>query len=66
MPDNTIAQAYIQIKPSMEGMSSELKKALGEEGEQGAKSFGSGYAYGLQKVGFAATAAVGAAAQRTV
>lgn len=62
MPNNTIGEAYIQIKPSMEGLSDEVKKALGDAGESGSSSFGSKFAGGLKTAGVVAGAAVSAAA----
>ena len=62
MPNNTIGEAYIQIKPSMEGVSSEIEKAMGDAGASSSSSFGSKFASGLKTVGVAASAAVGAAA----
>ena len=35
MPNNTIGEAYIQIKPSMEGVSGEIEKAMGGAGAAG-------------------------------
>lgn len=62
MPNNTIGEAYIQIKPSMEGVSSEIEKAMGDAGASSSSSFGSKFASGLKTVGVAAGAAIGAAA----
>ena len=63
MPDNnTIGSAYIQIKPSTEGISSEIEKALGDAGEAGSSSFGSKFASGVKIAGAAAGAAISAAA----
>lgn len=61
MPGNTIGEAYIQIKPSMEGLSDEVKKALGDAGESGSSSFGSKFSSGLKIAGAAAGAALTAA-----
>ena len=61
MPNNTIGEAYIQIKPSMEGLSDEVKKALGDAGESGSSSFGSKFSSGLKVAGAAAGAALTAA-----
>lgn len=60
--DRTIAEAYIQIKPSMDGVTGEIKEAMGEAGTSGSASFGSAFADGIAKVGAVASAAVGAAA----
>ena len=61
MPNNTIGEAYIQIKPSMEGMSGEIEKALGDAGSAGSSSFGSKFSSGLKIAGAAAGAALTAA-----
>lgn len=60
MPNN-IGEAYIQIKPSMEGVSGEIEKALGDAGESGSSAFGSKFAGGLKTVGKVAGAALTAA-----
>ena len=65
MPDNTIGEAYIQIKPSMEGISSELEQALGGAGSAGAKSFGGGFSSALSSIGKVGAAAVGMATAAT-
>ena len=57
----TIGEAYLQIRPSMEGVPGEIEEALGEAGGNGARSFGSAFSTGLAAVGGAAVAAVGAA-----
>lgn len=57
----TIGEAYLQIKPSMEGMQGDLEQAMGEAGQSGASSFGSAFSAGLKAVGGVAIAAVGAA-----
>ena len=58
----TIGEAYLQIRPSMEGVKGELEKAMGDAGASSSSSFGSKFASGLKTVGVAASAAVGAAA----
>ena len=62
MPE-TIAEAYVQIKPSMEGISSELESALGSAGSSGASSFSSGFSSALSGLGKVGAVAVGAATQ---
>lgn len=63
MPNNnTIGEAYIQIKPSTEGISGELQKAMGDAGESGSSSFGSAFASGIKKIGAVSSAVIGAAA----
>lgn len=61
MPENTIGEAYLQIKPSMEGISGEISRAMGDEGEKASSSFGSSFASGLKKLGTVALAATTAA-----
>lgn len=39
----TIATAYVQITPSMQGVQGELSKALGDEGKSAGSAFGSGF-----------------------
>lgn len=67
MPNNTIGEAYLQIKPSMDGISKDIQQAMGDAGSKGSSSFGSAFASGLKKLGTvalsvtaAATTAVGA------
>ncbi len=57
----TIGEAYLQIRPSTEGMAGDIDRAMGEAGGRGASSFGSAFSTGLKAVGGAALAAVGAA-----
>lgn len=57
----TIGEAYLQIKPSMEGIQGDLEQAMGEAGQSGASSFGSAFSAGLKAVGGVAIAAVGRA-----
>lgn len=64
MPE-TIAEAYIQIKPSMEGVSGELEQALGGAADSSAKSFGSKFSSTLSTLGKVGAAAVGAATAAT-
>lgn len=58
---NTIATAYVQIKPSMEGVQGELSQAFGEEGESAGNTFGGKFAGALKAASGAAVVAVGAA-----
>ena len=58
----TIGEAYLQIKPSMEGVKGEIESAMGEAGASGSASFGSAFGKGLSAMAGVATAAVGAAA----
>ena len=43
MANNTIAQAYVQIMPSMEGVQNNLNNELGEAGKSAGQSFSSGF-----------------------
>ena len=64
MPE-TIAEAYVQIKPSMEGISSDLEQALGGAADSSAKSFGSNFSSALASFGKVGAAAVGVATAAT-
>lgn len=59
---NTIGEAYLQIRPSMEGVKGEIESAMGDAGSAGSSSFGSAFASGIGAVTKVTTAAVGAAA----
>ena len=59
---NTIGEAYLQIKPSMEGIQGEIESAMGDAGKSGSSSFGSAFASGIGAVTKVTAAAVGAAA----
>ena len=54
---NTIATAYVQIKPSMEGVQGELSQAFGEEGVTAGSAFGGKFATALKVASGAATIA---------
>lgn len=58
----TIGEAYLQIKPSTEGMGKDIERAMGDAGESGGASFGSAFASSIGAVAKGVTAAVGAAA----
>lgn len=58
----TIGEAYLQIKPSMEGVKGELEQAMGDAGASSSSSFGSAFASGIGVVTKAVTSAVGVAA----
>ena len=58
----TIGEAYLQIKPSMEGIKGDLEQAMGEAGASSSSSFGSAFASGLGFVTKATVAAVTGAA----
>ena len=61
MPNNTIGEAYLQIKPSMDGISKDIQQAMGDAGSKGSSSFGSAFASGLKKLGTVALSATAAA-----
>lgn len=61
MADNTIGTAYLQIRPSMEGVKGELEQAMGDAGKSGSSSFGSAFSSGISAVAKATTAALGTA-----
>lgn len=58
----TIGEAYLQIKPSTEGMGKDIERAMGDAGESGGATFGSAFASSIGAVAKGVTAAVGAAA----
>ena len=58
----TIGEAYLQIRPSMEGVKGELEEAMGKAGASSSSSFGEKFASGLKAAGAVTAAAVGAAA----
>lgn len=58
----TIGEAYLQIRPSTEGMGKDIERAMGDAGESGGATFGSAFASGIGAVAKGVTAAVGAAA----
>ena len=59
---NTIGEAYLQIRPSMEGVKGELEQAMGSAGSSSASSFGSAFEAGLGFVTKVTAAAVTGAA----
>ncbi len=62
MPSNVIGTQYVQIRPTTDGITDELTKALGDAGAAGSSSFGSKFASGLKTMGVVAGAAVSTAA----
>lgn len=58
---STIGEAYLQIRPSMDGMTGEIEQAMGDVGSRGSSAFSSAFSTGLKAVGGASVAAVGAA-----
>ena len=61
----TIGEAYLQIRPSMDGISSEITSAMGGIGESSGRTFGSKFTSGLSSVGRAGIAAVATTAAAT-
>ena len=59
---STIGEAYLQIKPSMEGVKGELEQAMGDAGARSSSSFGSAFASGIGALTKVTATAVGAAA----
>lgn len=59
---STIGEAYLQIRPSMEGIQGEIEQAMGEAGEKSSFSFSSAWEKGLGVVTKVTAAAVTAAA----
>jgi len=53
----TIAQAYIQIMPSMDKFGSAIKGEMNSEGEKAGSTFSDGFKSGLKAIGVAAAAA---------
>lgn len=56
----TIGEAYLQIRPSMDGVAGEIEQAMGDAGSQGANSFGSSFGNGVKWITGATVKAVGA------
>lgn len=63
---STIGEAYLQIRPSMEGVTGEIEQAMGDAGAKGASSFGASFGTGIKVLSGAAAAAVGAGAAGTI
>ena len=61
----TIGEAYLQIRPSMDGIQNEITSAMGGIGEASAGSFGSRFASGLSSVGRVGLAAAATTAAAT-
>ena len=59
---NTIGEAYLQIRPSMEGVKGEIEQAMGDAGSKSSGSFGAAFSSGIKKTAAVTAAAVGAAA----
>lgn len=61
---STIGEAYLQIRPSMEGMTGEIEEAMGSAGSSGASRFTSAFGTGVKALaGVSAVAAAGATAE---
>lgn len=56
---NTIGEAYLQIKPSMEGIKGELEGAMSEAGASSSSSFGSAFNSGIKAMAGASAVIVG-------
>ena len=61
----TIGEAYLQIKPSMEGIEGDIERAMGDAGSAGGKSFGTMFGKGLGAMAGISAVAVGAVAAET-
>lgn len=59
---STIGEAYLQIKPSMEGVKGDLEEAMGGVGSSSSHSFLAGFSSGLGELTKVTAAAVGVAA----
>lgn len=62
MSKPSIGEAYLQIRPSMDGVTGEIEQAMGDAGSRGASSFGASFGTGIKAISGAAMAAVGAGA----
>ena len=62
MSKPSIGEAYLQIRPSMDGVTGEIEQAMGDAGSRGASSFSSTFGTGIKAISGAAMAAVGAGA----
>lgn len=62
MSKPSIGEAYLQIRPSMDGVTGEIEQAMGDAGSRGASSFGASFGTGIKAISGAAMVAVGAGA----
>lgn len=62
---STIGEAYLQIRPSMDGMTGEIEEAMGSAGSSGGAAFASAFGTGAKAVSGMALKAVGVAAAGT-
>lgn len=61
---STIGEAYLQIRPSMEGMTGEIEEAMGSAGSSGASRFTSAFGTGVKALaGVSAVAVAGTTAE---
>ena len=61
---STIGEAYLQIRPSMEGMTGEIEEAMGSAGSSGASRFTSAFGTGVKALaGISAVAVAGTTAE---
>ena len=56
---NTIGEAYLQIRPSMEGVKGELESAMSDAGASGSASYGFAFNKGIKAMAGASAALVG-------
>lgn len=56
---NTIGEAYLQIRPSMEGVKGELEGAMSDAGASGSASYGSAFNKGIKAMAGASAVLVG-------
>ena len=56
---NTIGEAYLQIRPSMEGVKGELESAMSDAGASGSASYGSAFNKGIKAMAGASAVLVG-------
>ena len=61
----TIGEAYLQIRPSMDGIKGEIEGAMGEAGSAGSASFGSTFNSGLKAMAGASAVIVGSSVAGT-
>lgn len=62
---NTIGEAYLQIRPSMDGIKGELEGAMSEAGTSSSSSFGSAFNSGLKAMAGASAVIVGSSVAGT-
>lgn len=62
---STIGEAYLQIRPSMEGMTGEIEQAMGSAGTSGGNAFASAFGAGAKALSGMALKAVGVTAAGT-